>query len=895
MSRTLKLAIWNANGLSQHGQEVKSFLIEQEIDVMLISETHNTSRSFLKIPRYTIYHTNHPDGTAHGGTAVIIKNIIKHHEIEKYEKEHLQATSVVIEDWLGLITISAIYCPPKHAIKMEQFDHFYNSLGHRFIAGGDYNAKHQEWGSRLVTTRGRALFKSIQKNNLNHISTSEPTYWPTDRRKIPDVIDFCVTKGIASNYIKATPCLELSSDHSPVLITLGTKIVNIQKQPMLSNNKTNWNHFRYKVTEKLNTNIKLKTERDLDQAVEHLNECIQSAAWKSTPIQYEKEKNGECSSVVKKMIKEKRKLRQQWQRYRLAEDKRKLNKAVKQLKELLLNEKNQSIQEYLSRLSPTENTDYSLWKATKKLKQPQQHIPPIRKSDGHWARNNEEKAEVFAEHFERVFQPYPSETSDEENNNILSYLESPLQMNRTITKFSILEVKTVIKRELNPKKAPGYDLITGKVLQELPDKGIRFLTYLFNAILRTGYFPIQWKVSQVILIPKLGKPPEEVTSYRPISLLPIMSKLFEKLLLKRLKPILLEKKLIPDHQFGFRPEHSTIEQVHRIVQVIQEALEEKRYCSALFMDIAQAFDKVWHVGLQYKIKQCLPHDFYRILTSYLMDRYFIIKHQDAYTNVRPIKSGIPQGSVLGPILYLLYTADIPTSNQVTVATFADDTAVLSSHEDPNKATEVLQENINNIQVWMRKWRIKVNEAKSNHVTFTMRRGTCPPIQMNNQDIPQTDEVKYLGIYLDKRLTWRKHIWTKRKQLGMKLSKMYWLICRKSSLSIENKLLIYKMIIKPIWTYGIQLWGTASNSNLDILQRFQSKLLRIIVDAPWFVSNDIIHRDLQVPTIREEIRDSSARYHSRLTIHPNELVNKLLTTTTRERLKRHKIFDLQNRS
>ena len=264
--------------------------------------------------------------------------------------------------------------------------------------------------------------------------------------------------------------------------------------------------------------------------MEHFNEYIQLAAWKSTPVQNEKEKIEQCSNLIKKMIKEKRKLRQQWQRYRLTKDKRKLNKAVKQLKELLLNEKNQSIREYLSRLSPTENTDYSLWKATKKLKQPQHHIPPIRKSDGHWARNNEEKAEVFADYFEKVFQPYPSEITDEDNNNIQSQLESPLQMNHSITKFSIFEIKSVIQRELNPKKTPGYDLITGKVFQQLPDKGIRFLTYLFNAILRTGYFPIQWKVSQIILIPKPGKPPEEVTSYRPISLLPIISKLFEKLL-----------------------------------------------------------------------------------------------------------------------------------------------------------------------------------------------------------------------------------------------------------------------------------------------------------------------------------------------------------------------------
>jgi hypothetical protein len=116
--------------------------------------------------------------------------------------------------------------------------------------------------------------------------------------------------------------------------------------------------------------------------------------------------------------------------------------------------------------------------------------------------------------------------------------------------------------------------------------------------------------------------------------------------------------------------------------------------------------------------------------------------------------------------------------------------------------------------------MKANEAKSVQVTFTLNRMTCPPVKLNYKHLPQADEVKYLGIYLDRRLTWRKHITTKRKQLDLKLRNLYWIIGRKSQLSLENKLLVYKVILKPAWTYGIQLWGTAPNSNLEILERFQ---------------------------------------------------------------------------
>jgi hypothetical protein len=135
--------------------------------------------------------------------------------------------------------------------------------------------------------------------------------------------------------------------------------------------------------------------------------------------------------------------------------------------------------------------------------------------------------------------------------------------------------------------------------------------------------------------------------------------------------------------------------------------------------------------------------------------------------------------------------------------------------------------------------MKVNETKSTHVTFTTRRATFRPVKINYVQLPQSDEVKYLGLHFDRRLTWHKHVFTKKKQLGHTLKKVHWLLERKSQLSTTNKLLLYKIILKPIWTYGIQLWGTASTSNIENLERFQSKVLLMIVDAPWYVSNSLI--------------------------------------------------------
>jgi hypothetical protein len=152
----------------------------------------------------------------------------------------------------------------------------------------------------------------------------------------------------------------------------------------------------------------------------------------------------------------------------------------------------------------------------------------------------------------------------------------------------------------------------------------------------------------------------------------------------------------------------------------------------------------------------------------------------------------------------------------------------------------------------------------------------PPVQLNNKQLTQPEDVKYLGIHLDWKLTWHKHITTKRKQL-------------------DHKLLVYKAILKPIWTYGVQLWGWASNSNIEILERFQSKVLRIITDALWYVPNVVIKCDVKVPSVRQEVHNYSVTYRQRLDGHPNRLAKSLFQSANHNhRLKRYYPADLATR-
>ena len=148
---------------------------------------HFTSKTYFQISIYKTYHTVHPDGTAYGGSAILVKSSIRHTELPKYQTDEIQATSIEVQDGSGSLCISALYSPPKH---------------NRFIAGGDFNAKHTVWGSGLTTTKRRELLKAISHLRLCFSSTGSPTYWSSDPTKIPDLIDFCVTKGIPKQSIK---------------------------------------------------------------------------------------------------------------------------------------------------------------------------------------------------------------------------------------------------------------------------------------------------------------------------------------------------------------------------------------------------------------------------------------------------------------------------------------------------------------------------------------------------------------------------------------------------------------------------------------------------------------------------------------------------------------------
>ena len=293
------------------------------------------------------------------------------------------------------------------------------------------------------------------------------------------------------------------------------------------------------------------------------------------------------------------------------------------------------------------------------------------------------------------------------------------------------------------------------------------------------------------------------------------------------------------------------------------------------MDTEKAFDKVWHPGLLSKLKPHIPDTYYRLTLSYLSQRTFSVGCGDAVSRSKAIRAGVPQGSVLGPFLYLLYVSDFPAPLGITVAQFADDVAALCSSHSCEEAGNNIQRFLDEVGPWCNKWRISMNSTKSSLVTFTyLRNVTVPPIRLNGIAIPNSDRVRYLGLILDSRLTWAHHIQSLVSRCRNRIHQLKPLMKDQSPLPLHTKLLLYTMLIRPIWQYACGIWGSAAKTHVQRIQTIQNRVLRLTTGAPWFVRNSALHADVNFATVSEVIKESYERLHSSMVNHPNALLREI---------------------
>ncbi|GFV12199.1 RNA-directed DNA polymerase from mobile element jockey [Trichonephila clavipes] len=291
--------------------------------------------------------------------------------------------------------------------------------------------------------------------------------------------------------------------------------------------------------------------------------------------------------------------------------------------------------------------------------------------------------------------------------------------------------------------------------------------------------------------------------------------------------------------------------------------------------ITKAFDKIWHDGLLIKlIRLDFPAPLIKSIHSFLSNRSFRVR-VDRILPSRPIRSGLPQGSLSSPLLFTLYVNDIPQTDSSHLAMFADDTAVISQNKRFSVVISNLQHYISLLELWLNDWKVKVNASKSACLMFT-RRSQLPvgltPVTIFGQPVPWVNVAKYLGLFLDAKLTFAYHIEQTRKKAIAVHAMLKKLISRRSKLAIRHKVLLYKSIIRPVMCYGSQIFGSAGMCHLKKLHTLKNSFLRQIVNAPWFIRNEVIYRDLKIKPFLPHIKDLSKRFFDKLPNVPNELIS-----------------------
>jgi len=271
-------------------------LINQNIDVCLISETHFTRESYIKLRGFEVYHTIHPSNCARGGSAVIIKTRISDYEDIKIET----VTTDKIKLPSGMLTVAAIYSPPRHNLKTGDYLNLLQSFTGNLIIGGDFNSKNTLWGSRLTNKKDRELYKAIRGYHCEVQPTGSPIYWPADTNKIPDLIYFFVSKNLSTRFIDVTEGFDLDSDHSPIVLTLSETIIKKGRNPNLSSNLTDWDLFRETVVNRINIRVALTNNDELEDEVQKFVTDIQHSAWEATPLVTTKVKSNIYPQVVRK-------------------------------------------------------------------------------------------------------------------------------------------------------------------------------------------------------------------------------------------------------------------------------------------------------------------------------------------------------------------------------------------------------------------------------------------------------------------------------------------------------------------------------------------------------------------------------------------------------------------
>ena len=454
-------------------------------------------------------------------------------------------------------------------------------------------------------------------------------------------------------------------------------------------------------------------------------------------------------------------------------------------------------------------------------------------------------------------------------------------------------------RKLRKGRSPGVDQVTNDMLHQLSPTAERHLLEVLNWSWRTGVVPASWRAAEIVAIPKKGKPPTETGSYRPISLLSCIGKLAERLVQHRLQHWLESAGKLNRNQAGFRKGHSTLDQLARVTQTIFDGFESKKPQRAVLvlLDYARAYDRVWRDALYAKMGRLgTPGCVTRWIRALLSDRRARVRWGGATSRWRVFQEGLPQGSVLAPLLWLVYCNDIDdrlrTGDQAPlVSLFADDVALLATGRSLQECADRLQPALDEVGRWVKSWKVQPSPNKCVMTTFTLDPKECggkvkPQLNFCGQPLGFEETPTFLGLKFDCQLTFAAHIAALKEKMAKRRACLT-AIAGKSYGSHRSTLRVaYQCYVRALFDYGAAVHFThAAPAVRERLEVEQRKCARLITGCIRLTDKETLTAEAGLPPLSLRAKELAAGEYARIIrLPPGDPARQLMDLTPPPRLR-----------